>query len=68
MRATTSTLGHDTQVWLATSDQPDANATGLYWYHRQPTPPHHAVHDIEFQDQVLHILGEITGQQLPVAA
>ena len=60
-------LGHDTQVWLATSDDPDANTTGRYWYHRQPTPPHRAVHDTEFQDQVLHILGDITGHQPPVA-
>ena len=36
-------LGHDTQVRLATSDEPGANASGLYWYHRQPTPPHNAV-------------------------
>ena len=31
-------LGHDTQVWLATSDEPAAATTG-YWYHRQPAPP-----------------------------
>ena len=59
-------LGHDTQVWLATSDEPGANATGLYWYHRRPTPPHNAVHDLAFQDQVLHTLAAITGQHFPV--
>lgn len=28
-------LGHETQVWLATADDPEALTTGGYWYHRR---------------------------------
>jgi NAD(P)-dependent dehydrogenase (short-subunit alcohol dehydrogenase family) len=60
-------LGHDTQVWLATSDDPAATRTGLHWYHRQPTAPHNAVNDLAFQDQVMHTLATITAQPFPVS-
>jgi hypothetical protein len=34
-------LGHRTQEWLATSDDPEAMTTGSYWYHgeRSTTRP-----------------------------
>ncbi|MFE9446234.1 SDR family NAD(P)-dependent oxidoreductase [Streptomyces sp. NPDC006602] len=57
-------LGHRTQEWLATSDDPEALATGGYWYHRQRQQPHRAVHDETFQDHLLQTLAEETGTAL----
>ncbi|MET9912696.1 SDR family NAD(P)-dependent oxidoreductase [Streptomyces sp. NPDC006476] len=57
-------LGHETQVWLATSDDPQARTTGGYWYHRQQREPHGAVHDQAFQDRLLQALTEETATQL----
>jgi NAD(P)-dependent dehydrogenase (short-subunit alcohol dehydrogenase family) len=54
-------LGHRTQEWLATSDDPDALTSGGYWYHRQRRQPHRAVHDEGFQDRLLEALAEETG-------
>ena len=58
-------LGHDTQVWLATSDDPATDTTGQYWYHRQTHTPAPAVHDIAFQGALLDKLAGITGEALP---
>lgn len=33
-------LGHLTQEWLATSDDPDARTSGGYWYHQRRVEPH----------------------------
>ena len=60
-------LGHDTQVWLATSDEPAATTTGKYWYHRQSARPAAAVNDTGFQDHLLDTLERITGVRLPRA-
>ncbi|MFD8459894.1 SDR family NAD(P)-dependent oxidoreductase [Streptomyces antimycoticus] len=57
-------LGHRTQEWLATSEEPQALSTGGYWYHRQRRQPHRAVHDEEFQDRLLRTLAEETGTAL----
>lgn len=57
-------LGHRTQVWLATSDDPRALATGGYWYHHQQQQPHQAVHDHAFQDRLLRALTLETGASL----
>ncbi|RZB14389.1 SDR family NAD(P)-dependent oxidoreductase [Streptomyces sp. F001] len=54
-------LGHRTQEWLASSDEPQALTTGGYWYHHQRLEPHRAVHDEVFQDQLLEALAEETG-------
>ncbi|WP_406340546.1 hypothetical protein [Streptomyces sp. NBC_01578] len=53
-------LGHRTQEWLASSDEPDALTTGGYCYHRQRQQPHHAVHDEAFQEHLLRTLAEET--------
>jgi hypothetical protein len=58
-------LGHDTQVWLATSDDPDAAVTDKYWYHRHVQPPAAAVNDSRFQTGLLDMLAELTGEPLP---
>ena len=54
-------LGHVTQVWLATSDDADARATGGYWFHQRRRDPHPAVHDTAFQGCLLAALAEQTG-------
>jgi hypothetical protein len=48
--------GAETQVWLATSDDPEARTTGGYWHHRRRQPRHPAVDDHAFQDQLLDAL------------
>ncbi|MEV1248319.1 SDR family NAD(P)-dependent oxidoreductase [Nonomuraea sp. NPDC049750] len=57
-------LGHQTQEWLASSDEPEALTTGGYWYHRRRLQPHHAVHDEAFQGRLLQKLAEETGTAL----
>jgi NAD(P)-dependent dehydrogenase (short-subunit alcohol dehydrogenase family) len=54
-------LGHRTQEWLASSDDPEALTTGRYWYHGQRREPHPAVNDQAFQDHLLQALAEETG-------
>lgn len=54
-------LGHRTQEWLATSDDPDALVTGGYWYHRERREPHRSVHDSRFQSDLLRALADETG-------
>jgi NAD(P)-dependent dehydrogenase (short-subunit alcohol dehydrogenase family) len=57
-------LGHRTQVWLATTDDPAARASG-YWFHQRRQKPHPAVHDVDFQDQLVEALHDATGLELP---
>jgi NAD(P)-dependent dehydrogenase (short-subunit alcohol dehydrogenase family) len=58
-------LGHRTQVWLATSNDRDANVSGKYWYHQRQRDPAPAVRDLAFQAALLDELARITGQPLP---
>ena len=58
-------LGHLTQEWLATSDDPEARTSGGYWYHQQRRTPHPAALDPQFQDELLAALARFTGA--PVA-
>jgi hypothetical protein len=58
-------LGHVTQVWLATSDDPAARTTGGYWFHQRRRDPHEAVHDVAFQDRLLAALAHETGVTMP---
>src|SRR5204863_3261191 len=58
-------LGHATQVWLATSADPQARTSGRYWYHQRPQPPHPAALDERFQDELLEALARLTGVRLP---
>jgi NAD(P)-dependent dehydrogenase (short-subunit alcohol dehydrogenase family) len=59
------TLAHVTQVWLATSDDPDAVVSGGYFYHQRPRRAHPAAHDPLFQEELLVALAELTGVSLP---
>jgi NAD(P)-dependent dehydrogenase (short-subunit alcohol dehydrogenase family) len=57
-------LGHLTQEWLATSEDPDALISGGYWYHQRRFEPHRAVADPRFQDELLDALARFTGTRL----
>jgi NAD(P)-dependent dehydrogenase (short-subunit alcohol dehydrogenase family) len=58
-------LGHQTQTWLAVSDQAEATSSGGYWFHRQLQPPAPAAHDASFQDALLDQLFRLTDVRLP---
>jgi NAD(P)-dependent dehydrogenase (short-subunit alcohol dehydrogenase family) len=57
-------LGHLTQEWLATSDEPEARSSGGYWFHQRLRTPHPAVRDTHFQDDLLAELARFTGVPL----
>ena len=57
-------LGHLTQEWLATSDDPEARTSGGYWFHRRRGEPHPAARDERFQDELLDALARATGVRL----
>src|SRR5207253_580925 len=59
------TLGHVTQTWLATSDEPDVTTSGRYWFHQQPAPAAPAVENVDFQTALLVRLAALTGIELP---
>jgi NAD(P)-dependent dehydrogenase (short-subunit alcohol dehydrogenase family) len=57
-------LGHLTQTWLATSDDPAAMVSSKYWHHRQQRPAASEASDAAFQDALVARLAEITGVAL----
>jgi NAD(P)-dependent dehydrogenase (short-subunit alcohol dehydrogenase family) len=57
-------LGHQTQEWLATSDDTAALTSGGYWYHGEKTEPHGAVNSEAFQSDLLQTLADETGTKL----
>jgi NAD(P)-dependent dehydrogenase (short-subunit alcohol dehydrogenase family) len=57
-------LGHLTQEWLATSDDPEARTSGGYWHHQRRAQPAPAVHDRQFQDDLLDTLARFTATPL----
>ena len=57
-------LGHLTQEWLATGEQPDALSSGGYWHHQRRAEPAPAVADRRFQDELLEALARFTGVSL----
>jgi NAD(P)-dependent dehydrogenase (short-subunit alcohol dehydrogenase family) len=57
-------LGHLTQEWLATSDEPEARSSGGYWFHQRLRTPHPAVRKTNFQDDLLDALARFTGVSL----
>src|SRR5690606_24592487 len=57
-------LGHLTQEWLATSDDPEALTSGGYRYHQKRMEPHPATQDTKFQDRLLAELARATGTTL----
>jgi NAD(P)-dependent dehydrogenase (short-subunit alcohol dehydrogenase family) len=57
-------LGHRTQEWLATSDDPEARTSGGYWYHQSRAEPAPSVHERQFQDQLVEHLTRFTATPL----
>jgi NAD(P)-dependent dehydrogenase (short-subunit alcohol dehydrogenase family) len=57
-------LGHLTQEWLATSDDPQARISGGYWHHQRQLEPHAAVRDAQFQDELLDVLARFTATRI----
>ncbi len=57
-------LGHVTQSWLATSEDPAALVSGAYWFHQRIRDPHPAVHDEATQDGLIAALSKHTGVPL----
>jgi hypothetical protein len=57
-------LGHLTQGWLATGEDPEARTSGGYWYHQRRVGPAPRVHDERFQDQLLEELAGFTATRL----
>jgi NAD(P)-dependent dehydrogenase (short-subunit alcohol dehydrogenase family) len=57
-------LGHVTQEWLATSDDPEALTSGGYWHHQRRDKAHPAALDQHLQDELLEYLARLTGERL----
>jgi NAD(P)-dependent dehydrogenase (short-subunit alcohol dehydrogenase family) len=58
-------LGHLTQEWLATSDDPEACTSGGYWHHQHREKALHAAYDHRFQSELVNHLARVTGERLP---
>lgn len=58
-------LGAETQVWLATSDDAGATASGRYVKRRQAQEPNPAVHDADARAALVAELERLTGLTLP---
>jgi NAD(P)-dependent dehydrogenase (short-subunit alcohol dehydrogenase family) len=58
-------LGAATQVWLATSDDPDALVSGRCLHHQAPQITHPAVRNVEIQEGLLAACAKLTGIELP---
>jgi hypothetical protein len=53
-----------TQSWLAVSEDPDAMATGGYWYHQRRRDAHPAASDARFQDELIDCCWSLSGVRL----
>jgi hypothetical protein len=59
--------GAETQIWLATSDDPDATVTGHYFKRRRSLRANAQAYDTELQDRLLAACAELSGVDLPAA-
>ena len=59
-------MGHETQTWLAVSDDPKATVSGRYWHHRQRRAAAPEAADHGFQDRLMEKLAELTGVSFPM--
>lgn len=57
-------LGADTQAWLAAGEDPAADVTGQYLYHRQRHDVPASVDDTRVQEALFAYCADLTGQRL----
>jgi NAD(P)-dependent dehydrogenase (short-subunit alcohol dehydrogenase family) len=57
--------GHRTQVWLAVSDDPQAQVTGEYFFHKRLRRPSAVTRDTELQQKLLNACERFSGVSLP---
>jgi NAD(P)-dependent dehydrogenase (short-subunit alcohol dehydrogenase family) len=57
-------MGHLTQTWIATSNEPAAKVGGRYWHHGRQQTPAREVADPGFQDQLVIKLTQLSGISL----
>jgi NAD(P)-dependent dehydrogenase (short-subunit alcohol dehydrogenase family) len=57
--------GAKTQVWLATSNDPEATVSGQYFYHQKRRDPEPAARDEEIQELLIAECARISGVPLP---
>jgi NAD(P)-dependent dehydrogenase (short-subunit alcohol dehydrogenase family) len=57
--------GHRTQVWLATSDDPNALVTGKYFYHMRLRGPSQATGNVATQELLLEECKRLSGVEFP---
>ncbi len=53
--------GFETQVWLATSDEPEALVSGGYYFHKKRQKPHPGVYNREDQERLISICKAMSG-------
>jgi len=58
-------IGADTQVWLATSDEPVAEVSGRFFKWRRDLRANPVAYDIEVQEAMLAACATMTGTDLP---
>jgi hypothetical protein len=56
---------HRTQVWLATSDDPEAKVTGEYFFHMKLRKSNPAARDVARQEKLLAACREYSGIEMP---
>jgi NAD(P)-dependent dehydrogenase (short-subunit alcohol dehydrogenase family) len=57
--------GPETQVWLASADEPAARVSGKFFYHCKPKRYLKAADDAGLQDRFIHFCEELTKVKLP---
>jgi len=57
--------GYETQVWLATTDDPAAKVTGRYFFHQREAPYNPEADDVDAQDKFMTLCEQITGVPFP---
>jgi NAD(P)-dependent dehydrogenase (short-subunit alcohol dehydrogenase family) len=53
--------GYETQVWLATSENPEAKVSGQYFHHQQQARYQTKADDIKIQDAFMDLCAQISG-------
>ncbi len=57
--------GYQTQTWLATSEDAEAEVSGQYFYHKAPSPFGQTARSEELQNEFLLACRELTGVRFP---